>query len=77
MNEHCDECRNLWREYGAATMTHTKLDNKLKLAALTGDDATIRVLRPLTEKAEATRKLLRETIRAHDLQVHVEAASAE
>jgi hypothetical protein len=73
MNDQCDECLDLWREYGAAIMAHTKLDNKLKLAALTGDDATIRVLRPLTEKAEATRKLLRETILTHDLQVHIEA----
>jgi hypothetical protein len=76
MNEQCYQCRDLWEEYGAAVMAHTKLDNKLKLAALTGDSATIRMLRPLTEKSGAARKLLRDTIRMHDLQVHDEAASA-
>ena len=76
MNEQCDECRNLWQEYAAAIMAHTKLDNKLKLATLTGDNATIRGLRPLTENAEAARKLLRETILNHDLQVHGETASS-
>ena len=76
MNEQCDECRSLWQEYGAAIMAHTKLDNKLKLAVLTGDNAAIRGLRPLTEQAEAARKLLRETIRNHDLQFHSEATSA-
>jgi hypothetical protein len=76
MDEQCDECRNLWRDYAAATSSHIQLDNKLKLAALTGDNAKMGVLTPLTEEAEATRKLLRETIRTHDLQVHGEAAAA-
>jgi hypothetical protein len=76
MNDQCDKCRRLWKEYAAATMAHIQLDNRLKLAALTGDKAIKRVLTPLTEKAEATRKVFRETIRTHDLEVHGEAAAA-
>jgi hypothetical protein len=76
MNDQCDECRRLWREYATATTAHIQLDNKLKLAALTGDNAKVRVLTPQTEKAENTRKVLRGTIRAHDLQVHGETTVA-
>jgi hypothetical protein len=43
MNGQCDECRRLWRDYAGAISAHIQLDSKLKLAALTGDDATIRV----------------------------------
>jgi hypothetical protein len=76
MNDQCGECRRLWQEYAAATMAHVQLDNKFKLAALTGDNAMIRVLSPQTERAGAARKLLREAIRTHDLHIHDETAAA-
>ena len=76
MIDSCGECRRLWREYAEATTAHVQLDNKLRLAALTGDCTTVQVLAPQTEKAQDTRILLREIIRAHDFHSHGEAAAA-
>jgi hypothetical protein len=70
MDDLCDECRRLWRDYADVTAAHFYLDNKLKLAALSGDEVKVQVLTPQDEKTEANRTLMRETIRAHDLQVH-------
>lgn len=61
---------NVCCEYAAATMARGQLENNRKLAALRSGNPNIRVLTPQTGEAETSRKLLRETIRTHDLQVH-------
>ena len=34
MRSGCEECQRLWHEYAISTTKHTKLDGKLRLAAL-------------------------------------------
>ena len=62
----CDQCQQLWRQYGVATTTHVQLDSKLRFAALQCDVDLIETLTRRTEAAETTRVALRELIRQHE-----------
>jgi hypothetical protein len=75
----CAECQRLWHEYSVATAEHISLDNKLSIAALRHDEATVRDLAPDVEAAVMRRSAAREAIKAHEASVHppsAEAASA-
>jgi hypothetical protein len=62
----CEECRDLWRQYSLATVTHIQLDSKLRFAALQNDLDLIETLTRETEGAEKTRRVLRESIHQHE-----------
>jgi len=62
----CKECRELWRQYSLATVTHIQLDSKLRFAALQNDLDLIETLTRETEGAEKTRRELRQSIHQHE-----------
>jgi hypothetical protein len=70
----------LWQEYARATTDHIRLDSKLRLAALSHDQAAIVVLTHEVESAEEQREWTREAIRKHEATheaTHVEDAAAD
>lgn len=75
MISECDECRALWNEYASAVTAHIHVDNKLKLATLEGDQRKAQSLQSRLDKAQATRILVRGSIREHDMLAHGEAAA--
>ena len=62
----CEECRDVWRQYGTATTIHIQLDNKLRFAAHQSDLDEIEALTRQTETAEKVRLERRESIRKHE-----------
>ena len=72
----CKECRELWRQYSLATVTHIQLDSKLRFAALQNDLDLIETLTRETEGAERTRKELRESIHHHEESHKISLCSA-
>ena len=75
MRASCEECRRLWREFGAATNEHIRLENKLQLAALKSDIEAIAILTPQVEAAAEKRQSLRDEIRLHEA-THEQATTA-
>jgi hypothetical protein len=76
-NQTCDECHRLWQEYARATTDHVRLDNKLRLAALTHDPKAIQVLTHQIEGAEEQREWAREAIRKHEASGHAMADASQ
>jgi hypothetical protein len=62
----CQECQELWLQYGLATTVHVQLENKLRLMALQSDTDRIRSLTLETEFAEELRSRLRRAINEHE-----------
>ena len=74
MRHDCPECQRLWREYGAATAEHIKLDSKVRLAVLERNYESADLLIIETEKAGESRMLLRAVIREHEAVAHGKTA---
>jgi hypothetical protein len=62
----CAECEELWKRYGIATSAHIQRESRLRLAALQEDHSQIEALTRETERAEKTRRELRESILRHE-----------
>jgi hypothetical protein len=73
MFNNCNECEQLWREYGAATARHIDVENTLRLAAIKGDCDRVIQLAPKAETAHKARIKCRERIGQHETTQHAEA----
>jgi hypothetical protein len=66
MHSDCERCKELWRQYGVASMIHVQLENKLRLSALKNELKHFESLTRETEGAEIVRTQLRDAIRQHE-----------
>lgn len=76
MHPDCEECKQLWRKYGLATMIHIELDSKLRSAAIQKNAEPIESLTRETEGAEKNRTELLQLIRAHEAS-HLDSRAAK
>jgi hypothetical protein len=72
----CPECQRLWREYGAATTAHIRLQGRLQVATLQYDLESIEPLKAEVEAAAQARTGLREAIRRHIAASHAGGPAA-
>jgi hypothetical protein len=59
----CPECQCLWHAYSAATTAHIKLEGKLRIAALSHNEASVIALTPEVDAAALDRSAARTAIR--------------
>jgi hypothetical protein len=67
-DNHCHDCRDLWKAYAAAITDHIRLERLLLTAMRQGCD--IATMEADAEQADSDRERLREVIRTHEHTAH-------
>ena len=73
----CAECERLWTEYEEATGHALVIENKMQIAGLTHDSATVLRLQPEVHNTLERRRTLRKQIITHGAESHGQADPAK
>ena len=66
----CEQCTQLWRAYGLATVNHRKLEEQQQLAARRADTARVQALEADVQTALREREKARAELYEHETSQH-------